>query len=87
MLHDYVEIFACSYEDMPRLDTNILVHRLPTKEDCPPVKKKVRRMHSEMSEKIKAEVMKQFNARLLSLKLRMCHRKHLLINSNTVWLV
>ena len=38
MLHNYVEIFAWSYEDMPGLDTDIMVHRLPTKEDCPPVK-------------------------------------------------
>ena len=44
MLHDYVEIFAWSYEDMPGLDTDIVVHHLPTKEDCPPVKQKVRRM-------------------------------------------
>ena len=38
MLHDYMEIFAWSYEDMPGLDTDIVVHRLPTKEDFPPVK-------------------------------------------------
>ena len=38
MLHNYVEIFARSYEDMPGLDTDIVVHRLPTKEDCPLVK-------------------------------------------------
>ena len=37
MLHDYVEVFAWSYEDMPGLDTDIVVHRLPTKEDCRPV--------------------------------------------------
>ena len=62
MLHDYVEIFAWSYEDMPSLDTDIVVHLLPTKEDCPLVKQKVRRMHHEMSKKIKAEVMNQFDA-------------------------
>ena len=50
MLHDYVEIFAWSYEDMPGLDTDIVVHRLPTKEDFPPVKQKVRRMCPKMSE-------------------------------------
>ena len=33
MLCDYVEIFAWSYEDMPGLDTNIVVHNLPIKED------------------------------------------------------
>ena len=58
MLHEYVEIFAWSYEDMSRLDTDIVVHCLPTKEDFPLVKQKVRRMRPEMSEKIKAEVMK-----------------------------
>ena len=58
LLHDYVEIFAWSYKDMPGLDTDIVVHRLPTREDCPPVKQKVHRMRPDMSEKIKAEVMK-----------------------------
>ena len=48
MLHDYVEIFAWSYEDIPGLDTDIVVHRLPTKEDCPPVKQKFRCMHPEI---------------------------------------
>ena len=65
MLHDYVDIFSWSYEDMPGLDTDIVAHRLPTKEDFPPVKQKVRRMHPEMSEKIKEEVMKQFNVGFL----------------------
>ena len=49
MLHDYVEIFAWSYEDMPGLDTDIVVHRLSTKEDCPLVKQKIRHMRPEMS--------------------------------------
>ena len=66
MLCDYVEIFAWSYEDMPGLETDIVVHRLPTKEDFPLVKQKVRRMRPEMSYKIKAEVMKQFDAGFLS---------------------
>ena len=38
MMHDYMEIFAWSYKDMPGLDTDIVVHHLPTKEECPPVK-------------------------------------------------
>ena len=66
MLRDYVEIFAWPYKDMPGLDTDIVVHRLPTKEDCPPVKQKVRRMRLEMSEKIKAEVMKPFDIGFLA---------------------
>ena len=65
LLNEYVEIFAWSYEDMPGLDTDIVVHRLPTREDCPPIKQKVRRVRPDMSEKIKAEVMKQFDAGFL----------------------
>ena len=65
LLHDYVEVFSWSYEDMPGLGADIVVHRLTTKEDCPPVKQKVHRMRPEMSEKIKTEVMKQFNVILL----------------------
>ena len=38
MLHDYVEVFAWSYEDMRDLDTDIVVHCLPMKEGCLPVK-------------------------------------------------
>ena len=66
LLHDYVEVFAWSCEDMSRLDVDIVVHRLPTKEDYTPVKQKVRRMRLDMSEKIKAEVMKQFNVGFLA---------------------
>ena len=66
LLNEYVEIFAWSYEDMSGLDTNMVVYRLPTREDCPPVKPKVRRMRPDMSEKIKAEVMKPFDAGFLA---------------------
>ena len=52
MFHDHVEVFAWYYENMHGLDTDIVVHRLPTKEDYPPVKQKVRRMRPDMSEKI-----------------------------------
>ena len=51
---------------MSGLDTDIVVHHLPTKEDCPPVKKKVHRMCPEMSQNIKVEVMKKFNAGFLA---------------------
>ena len=57
MLHDYVEVLAWSYKDMSGLDTDIVVHRLPMKENCPSVKQKVRLMRPNMSEKIKVEVM------------------------------
>ena len=50
-------VFAWSYEDMPGLDIDIVVHRLQTKEGFLPMKQKVHRMRPEM---------KQFNAVLLA---------------------
>ena len=56
LLREHSDIFAWSYEDMPGLDTDIVVHKLSLKEECPPVKPKLRRTHPEMSKKIKEEV-------------------------------
>lgn len=61
LLHQYVDIYAWSYQDMPGLDTNIVGHCLPLKPECPPVKKKLHRTRPDMVLKIKEEVKKQFN--------------------------
>ncbi|KAI5423915.1 hypothetical protein KIW84_030220 [Lathyrus oleraceus] len=66
LLQEYVDIFAWSYQDMSGLDTNIVVHRLPLKEACPPVKQKLRRTRLEMVVKIKEEVQKQLDAGFLT---------------------
>ena len=47
------------------LDTDIVVHRLPLREECAPVKQKLRRVKPEMLLKIKEEVKKQLDARFL----------------------
>jgi hypothetical protein len=44
LLRDYVDIFSWSYEDMPGLDTDIVVHRIPLVEGCKPIKQKLRRI-------------------------------------------
>ena len=38
LLQDYNDVFAWSYQDMLGLDTDIVVHRLPLREKCMPVK-------------------------------------------------
>lgn len=38
LLQEYVDVFAWSYQDMPRLDMDIVMHKLPLKPECPPVK-------------------------------------------------
>ena len=35
MVHDYLEVFAWSYEDITGWDTDIMVHSLPTKKYFP----------------------------------------------------
>ncbi|XP_017974534.1 PREDICTED: uncharacterized protein LOC108661595 [Theobroma cacao] len=67
LLHEYVNVFAWSYQDMPGLNTDIVAHKLPLKPECKPIKQKLRRMKPEMLLKIKEEVKKQFDARFLEI--------------------
>ena len=53
------------YQDMPGLDTNIVVHRLPLREECAPVRQKLRRVKPKMLLKIKEEMKKQLDAGFL----------------------
>ncbi|XP_050875865.1 uncharacterized protein LOC127079525, partial [Lathyrus oleraceus] len=66
LLHEYVDVFAWSYQDMPGLDTDIVVHKLPLQPDCPPVKQKLRRTRPDMALKICDEVKRQFDAGFLA---------------------
>uniref|UniRef100_A0A2N9HVA1 Uncharacterized protein n=1 Tax=Fagus sylvatica TaxID=28930 RepID=A0A2N9HVA1_FAGSY len=50
------------YQDMPGLDTDIVVHKIPLKPECKPVKQALRRMKPEVILKIKEEVEKQLKA-------------------------
>ena len=65
LLQEYSDVFAWSYQDMPGLDTNIVVHRLPLREKCAPVKQKLRMIKPEMLLKIKEEVKKQLDTGFL----------------------
>ena len=65
VLQDYNDVFAWSYQDMPGLDIDIVVHRLPLKEECASVKQKLRKVKLEMLLKIKEEVKKQLDIRFL----------------------
>ena len=66
LLHEYVDVFAWSYQDMPGLDTDIVVHKLPLQPDHPPVKQKLRRARPDMALKICDEVKRQFDAGFLA---------------------
>lgn len=65
LLKDYMDVFSWSYQDMPELDNDIMVHHLPLREEFPIVKQKLRRTHPDMALKIKEEVQKQLDAGFL----------------------
>ena len=65
LLTEFKEVFAWSYEDMSRIDIDIVQHCIPTDPTMKPAKQKLRRMKPEWTLKIKEEVEKQYNARFL----------------------
>ncbi|KAE8733240.1 Detected protein of unknown function [Hibiscus syriacus] len=65
LLQEFKDIFAWSYQDMPGLSTDIVIHKLPINPEYKPVQQKLRRMRPEMLLQIKEEVMKQINAGFL----------------------
>ena len=58
LLRKYNDVFAWSYQDMPGLDTDIVVHRFPLREEYVSVKQKQKRVKPEMLLKIKEKVKK-----------------------------
>ncbi|XP_070021883.1 uncharacterized protein [Nicotiana sylvestris] len=54
-LFEFKDIFAWSYNDMPGLSTDLVVHILPTDPVFPHVKQKLRKIKTDMSVKIKEE--------------------------------
>ena len=56
LLTEFKKVFAWSYEDMPRIDTNIVQHCIPTDPTMKPIKQKLRRMKPKWTFKIKEEV-------------------------------
>ena len=44
LLKEFKEVFAWSYKDMPRIDTDIVQHCIPTNSTMKPDKQKLRRM-------------------------------------------
>ena len=56
---EFQEVFAWSYEDMPRIDPEIAQHHIDTHDHMVPIKQKLRRMITEWLLKIKEEVTKQ----------------------------
>ena len=61
-----MDVFACSYEDMPGLDPTIVQHHLPILPHARPVKQKLRRLHPRWSLQVTEEIQKQLSVGFLS---------------------
>ena len=59
LLMEFQEVFAWSYEDMPRIDPEIAQHHINIHDHMVPVKKKLRRTRTKWLLKIKEEVTEQ----------------------------
>ena len=62
LCHEFKEIFAWTYRDMPGLDPSIATHKIPIRPDILPIKQKLRRMRPDIQDKVKQEVMKLLEA-------------------------
>ncbi|XP_070028705.1 uncharacterized protein [Nicotiana sylvestris] len=65
LLFEYRDVFAWSYDDMPGLSADLVVHKLPTYPGFPLVQQKQRKFKTDMSDKIKEEIMKQLSANVV----------------------
>jgi len=58
LIREYIDVFEWNYEDMPRLDPQVAMHRLNIKPDAKPVKQQQRRFRLNIMEAIEVEVHK-----------------------------
>ncbi|XP_016752398.1 uncharacterized protein [Gossypium hirsutum] len=65
LLQEFKDVFTWSYQDMPGLSADIVVYRVPIKEEYKPIQQKLRRMRPDVAVKIREEVRKQFDAGFL----------------------
>jgi hypothetical protein len=62
LFREFRDVFAWSYEEMPGIDPNIVVHEIPTYPGAKPVRQRLRPVHPRKAAAIKAEVEKLLKA-------------------------
>ena len=62
LFKEFRDIFAWSYEEMPRIDPSIVVHEIKTYPTAKPVRKKLSKFHQRKAAAIKAEIEKLLKA-------------------------
>ncbi|XP_069149116.1 uncharacterized protein [Solanum lycopersicum] len=65
LLAEYCDVFVWEVSDMQGLSTDVVSHKLPINPGFEPVKQKTRKFKPELSLKIKVEITKQIESRLV----------------------
>ena len=62
LFREFRDVFAWSYEEMPGIDSSIVMHEIITYPDAKPVRQRLRPVHPRKAAAIKAEVEKLLRA-------------------------
>ena len=65
LLKEYMDVFAWSYQEMPGLSPNLVVHKLKVNPNAKPMKQPPRKYRLDMEERIKLEVQKLLKVRFI----------------------
>ena len=65
LLKKYVKVLAFSYQEMPRLDSLLVEHRLPIKHGVKTAKQKLWRLRPDLALKVKEEIDKLHKAKFI----------------------
>ena len=65
LLKEYKDVFAWSYQEMPSLSPNLVVHKLKVDPNVKPMKQLPRKYRLNVEEKIKLEVQKFLKAKFI----------------------
>lgn len=62
LFHEFRDVFSWSYEEIPDVDPNIMVHEIPTYPGAKHVRQRLRPVHPQKAAAIKVEVEKLLKA-------------------------
>ena len=65
LLTEYINVFVCEVNDILRLSTNVVSHKLSINPGFSPVKPKARKFKPKLSLKCKEDITKQIESRLV----------------------
>ena len=65
LFQEFIDVFACSYEDLKAYDTSIIQHKIPLKDDQKPFKQKLRGINPILMPLVEKEIKKMYDAKII----------------------